>query len=98
MIVVDTGFWLALANKKDESHPVAKNLAMAVFFLLTIVTSTSIAGKILSLLKICCYSLNKIDSSDKRLSFEPLIIVSNLMPTTPTSTALPVSAQSSTLS
>lgn len=24
MIIVDTGFWLALANKKDESHQAAK--------------------------------------------------------------------------
>ena len=26
MIIVDTGFWLALANKKDESHQEANNL------------------------------------------------------------------------
>ena len=24
MIIVDTGFWLALANKKDSLHPLAK--------------------------------------------------------------------------
>jgi predicted nucleic acid-binding protein len=26
MIIVDTGFWLALANKNDESHQLAKTL------------------------------------------------------------------------
>jgi uncharacterized protein len=26
MIIVDTGFWLALGNKKDESHQAAKTL------------------------------------------------------------------------
>ena len=26
MIIVDTGFWLVLANKNDESHQAAKTL------------------------------------------------------------------------
>ncbi|CAD5940645.1 hypothetical protein NIVACYA_02348 [Planktothrix agardhii] len=26
MIIVDTGFWLTLANKNDSAHPAAKTL------------------------------------------------------------------------
>jgi predicted nucleic acid-binding protein len=30
MIIVDTGFWLALANKNDEFHQAAKTLFLSL--------------------------------------------------------------------
>ncbi|MGL6137891.1 MAG: type II toxin-antitoxin system VapC family toxin [Planktothrix sp.] len=71
MIIVDTGFWLVLANKNDESHPAAKTLFQSLVsekFITTwcVVTET-------------CYLLQKRVGVDAPKSFIRKIATGKLM-------------------